>query len=389
MALISTGTGADKLAAGTTLQRPAAVLADAGLIRFNSETLQLEQWDGYNWGSIGGGVEVSPTPPTPAAQGDLWYDPNDGRLYVYYTDANSSQWVDASPDNATEGGGGASVEVGDNPPGGATEGDLWYNTGSTGGGRLYVFYQDVDSSQWVDTNPSLETGGGGGGASVTVGENPPANPQNGDLWWDTSSVDGGRMYLYYDDGNSSQWVETNPGGSGGGSEGASVVVSDQAPTSASEGDLWWDSSDGGGQLYVWYSDADSSQWVNASGGAASPGDGFWQRNGTTLSPDNVADGVNISGQTSGTEKSISGYWDLSAGNNWTVGAIAIPDTTNGVTGQSGTLTMTAAPTSWPVGGTLKYPGGNAPAPSSFPAVVPFYVKSPTEVLLGNATEGIS
>ena len=33
-------------------------------------------------------------------------------------------------------------------------------------------------------------------------------------------------------------------------------------------------------------------------------------------------------------------------------------------------------------------GGNAPAPSSFPAVVPFYVKSPTEVLLGNATEGI-
>ena len=39
-----------------------------------------------------------PTSPTPL-NGNLWYNSQDGRLYVYYVDANSSQWVDASPDS--------------------------------------------------------------------------------------------------------------------------------------------------------------------------------------------------------------------------------------------------------------------------------------------------
>ena len=39
-----------------------------------------------------------PTSPTPL-NGNLWYNSQDGRLYVYYVDANSAQWVDASPDN--------------------------------------------------------------------------------------------------------------------------------------------------------------------------------------------------------------------------------------------------------------------------------------------------
>ena len=156
MALISTGTGADKLAAGTTVQRPTATLSDAGLIRFNSDLLQLEQWDGTQWGSIGGGVEVGDIPPTIVQNGDLWYNSNDGRLYVYYTDANSSQWVDASPDNTAESGGGANVAVSDSPPGVPEEGDLWYSTGGAGAGRLYVYYQDGSSNQWVDVSPSEE-----------------------------------------------------------------------------------------------------------------------------------------------------------------------------------------------------------------------------------------
>jgi hypothetical protein len=31
-------------------------------------------------------------------QGDLWYDTIGGRLYVYYNDGNTLQWVDASPE---------------------------------------------------------------------------------------------------------------------------------------------------------------------------------------------------------------------------------------------------------------------------------------------------
>ena len=46
----------------------------------------------------GGGASVttSDTPPTSPSDGDLWWDSQNGRMLVYYQDANSSQWVDAS-----------------------------------------------------------------------------------------------------------------------------------------------------------------------------------------------------------------------------------------------------------------------------------------------------
>ena len=42
-------------------------------------------------------VEVGDTAPDPAEEGDLWWCTTDGRLYVYYDDGNTQQWVDASP----------------------------------------------------------------------------------------------------------------------------------------------------------------------------------------------------------------------------------------------------------------------------------------------------
>ena len=47
---------------------------------------------------IGGVSRISATPPTPTAPGELWYNTGDGRIYVYFQDADSAQWVDASPD---------------------------------------------------------------------------------------------------------------------------------------------------------------------------------------------------------------------------------------------------------------------------------------------------
>ena len=59
---------------------------------------------------------------------------------------------------------------------------------------------------------STGSGGGGGGASVTTDDAAPSNPSDGDLWWDS---DGGKMYVYYDDGASSQWVSVSvPGATG-------------------------------------------------------------------------------------------------------------------------------------------------------------------------------
>ena len=48
---------------------------------------------------------------------------------------------------------------------------------------------------------------------VTVGETPPntPTPNEGELWWES---DTGDLYIYYDDGDSAQWVMTNAGGRG-------------------------------------------------------------------------------------------------------------------------------------------------------------------------------
>ena len=66
---------------------------------------------------------------------------------------------------------------------------------------------------WSDTLKvwSSAATAGGGGASVSVGPNPPADAEQGDLWWNNSD-DSGRLYVYYDDGDSKQWVEASPQG---------------------------------------------------------------------------------------------------------------------------------------------------------------------------------
>ncbi len=46
---------------------------------------------------------------------------------------------------------------------------------------------------------------------VTITDNPPPNARNGELWWES---DTGDLYVYYEDVNSAQWVTTNTGGAG-------------------------------------------------------------------------------------------------------------------------------------------------------------------------------
>ena len=98
------------------------------------------------------------------------------------------------------------------------------------------------------------SGGGGGAASVTMSTSAPSSPSSGDLWWDT---DIGELYVYYADGDSNQWVEAN-GGSG------FVSISDDAPSSPNNGDLWWESDTG--TLKIYYNDGDSAQWIDANSG---------------------------------------------------------------------------------------------------------------------------
>jgi hypothetical protein len=129
----------------------------------------------------------------------------------------------------------------------------------TFGGATYTY----SSSMGAWTGPSTTAGG----ASVTVSETAPSSPSEGDLWFDPSVL---KTFVYYNDGTANQWVQSNPTGSGGsGGGGASVTASDTAPTSPSAGDLWFKSDTGA--LYVYYTDADSSQWVGVSGPAGADG----------------------------------------------------------------------------------------------------------------------
>jgi hypothetical protein len=46
---------------------------------------------------------------------------------------------------------------------------------------------------------------------IAIAETPPLSPLYGDLWWSTTN---GQLFLYYDDGNTQQWVVANRSGSG-------------------------------------------------------------------------------------------------------------------------------------------------------------------------------
>ena len=51
-------------------------------------------------GGSGASVTISNTAPGSATEGDLYWDEDLGKLFIYYTDNDSSQWVEASPADA-------------------------------------------------------------------------------------------------------------------------------------------------------------------------------------------------------------------------------------------------------------------------------------------------
>jgi cold shock CspA family protein len=161
-------------------------------------------------------------------------------------------------------GGGDSVKIDS-----SLSGDVKISRGGTGiatftGSGLNVS-GIVTASSFVGDGSNL-TGVGG---TVAISDNAPSNPSVGDLWWESDTASG---FIYYNDGNSSQWVEFNPTGSAGP---ANATISDNAPNSPTHGDLWWESDTATGHIY--YNDGNSAQWVQfnsgSSGGSGSSGIG--------------------------------------------------------------------------------------------------------------------
>lgn len=85
----------------------------------------------------------------------------------------------------------AVINFPDSPSDGATQ---------TVGGITYTY----SSTKGYWTAAASSGGGGGGGSSVTTDDSAPTSPSDGDLWYDTAE---GGMFVYYEDTDSSQWVE--------------------------------------------------------------------------------------------------------------------------------------------------------------------------------------
>ncbi len=96
--------------------------------------------------------------------------------------------------------------------------------------------------------------GGGGGSSVTVNDVAPGSPSSGDLWWNSNA---GQLKIYYQDGDSNQWVDAAGGGAGG-AGGVTVYtgVANYPSASTMEGQLAY--ADDINALHI----SDGSSWTN-------------------------------------------------------------------------------------------------------------------------------
>ena len=232
------------------------------------------------------GVSIGETPPAYAFVGDLWWDSSvdGGSLYVYYNDGTTYQWVETTAGTGGSGSGSVSGS-GISSLNGLTNTTQTFSIGFSGNnfnisslgsshtfnlpyasqtaaGILSTTSQDIKGiKSFIDgakvlsgnelrfynssnleytgfkseaitsltyTLPStggtnlqaLYTNGAGGLGwtflgDVTISETPPVdNLRHGKLWWDSSD---GNLYIYYFDGGSTQWIQasTGLGGIGG------------------------------------------------------------------------------------------------------------------------------------------------------------------------------
>lgn len=132
----------------------------------------------------------------------------------------------------------------------------------------------------------------------------PSNPQNGQ-----THTHNGKTWTY----NGNNWRVVGGGGSGGLS--SSISVSDTPPNTVSDGDLWWNSDEG--VLKVYYNDGNSSQWVDASmaGSGSSGGSSiqwtrfYFDRGGSTPSG-SVSNSENVG-------KNFGSWTETTSANNGT------------------------------------------------------------------------
>ncbi len=86
------------------------------------------------------------------------------------------------------------------------DGQVWTGTN----GVIYTYVGTPPNGYWQGITGDYAQGSN---ANIHVGDTPPLDPEPGNLWWDSSN-DSGRLYMFYEDIDSSQWVEASPSGTG-------------------------------------------------------------------------------------------------------------------------------------------------------------------------------
>jgi len=76
-----------------TYTLPTASATVTGGVKVDGTTITISNGVISATGSGNSSVTTGPTPPDTPALGDLWYDSNSGRTYIYY----DSNWIDANP----------------------------------------------------------------------------------------------------------------------------------------------------------------------------------------------------------------------------------------------------------------------------------------------------
>ena len=164
-------------------------------------------------------ARIAPITPSPNP-GGFPSNPTNGQQYKGFV-WNGTQWVCGGTGGGGAEPGGAQAFVGPNPPAAPQEGELWFNT-DTGGLSMW------DGSQWQTISA--------GGSGIPSGLTPPANPGVGQLWFNT-----GTNQLFVWDGNN--WDPI----------GTPTAVGATPPANPIPGQLLLD---GSGTLWAW----DGNQW---------------------------------------------------------------------------------------------------------------------------------
>jgi hypothetical protein len=220
---------------------------------------------------------VGSNPPANPTDNDLWYNSVSGVLFIYYNDGNTQQWVIVVPSGAIlTGPPGPDGALGPTGPAGPTGGiGPAGPTGPAGGLGPAGPAGPTGAGVPGPTGPAGPAGGAGptgpagtpGSVIATIGDTPPGSPVANQVWFNTAR---GEAYLWYNDGNSTQWIPLSPSVPGAAGAPGSVIAnaSDTPPGSPVANQVWFNTTLG--QEFIWYNDGNSTQWVPTSPSTPGP-----------------------------------------------------------------------------------------------------------------------